>query len=47
LLWLWLVDGVSPDMWDLIGVAVVAHRHGDHRLRAAGLRGAVPERDGT
>ena len=22
LLWLWLVDGVSPDRWDLIGVAV-------------------------
>jgi small multidrug resistance family-3 protein len=22
LLWLWLVDGVSPDKWDLIGVAV-------------------------
>jgi small multidrug resistance family-3 protein len=22
LLWLWLVDGVSPDKWDLIGVTV-------------------------
>ena len=22
LLWLWLVDGVRPDRWDLIGVAV-------------------------
>ena len=22
LLWLWLVDGVSPDRWDLIGTAV-------------------------
>jgi len=22
LLWLWLVDGVSPDRWDLIGVTV-------------------------
>ena len=22
LLWLWLIDGVSPDRWDLIGVAV-------------------------
>jgi small multidrug resistance family-3 protein len=22
LLWLWLVDGVSPDKWDLVGVAV-------------------------
>jgi small multidrug resistance family-3 protein len=22
LLWLWLVDGVSPDRWDLIGAAV-------------------------
>jgi small multidrug resistance family-3 protein len=22
MLWLWLVDGVSPDRWDLIGAAV-------------------------
>lgn len=22
LLWLWLVDGVSPDRWDLIGTAI-------------------------
>ena len=22
MLWLWLVDGISPDRWDVIGVAV-------------------------
>lgn len=22
LLWLWLVDGVPPDLWDLVGAAV-------------------------
>lgn len=42
--WLWLVDGVRPQLSDAIGVALCLTRNGRHHVRIAGVASIASQR---
>jgi len=46
-LWLWAVDGVRPNRWDLLGVTVTLIGHGHHHVRSETRRGLTCQTNRT